>query len=118
MSRFLPIEGPIFSKKDEHNRQLGRIRPSHIAGDFFDKDNGYIYDEKWIKARTFKTIYMSIMFNAIKYLALNRGLIRYQKLDAYPKEQKNHKGTSPTAWLAILTGSGRSCDVEIGLALP
>ncbi|RPB23048.1 glycoside hydrolase [Terfezia boudieri ATCC MYA-4762] len=42
----------------------------------------------------------------------NRGLIGYQKLDAYPKEQKNHKGTSPTAWQAILTGSGRACDID------
>lgn len=42
----------------------------------------------------------------------NRGLIGYQKLDAYPEEQKNHKGTSPTAWQAILLGSGRACDVD------
>ncbi|KAI5793820.1 glycoside hydrolase superfamily [Peziza echinospora] len=42
----------------------------------------------------------------------NRGLIGYQRLDAYPVEQKNHKGTSPTAWQAILTGSGRACDID------
>ena len=42
----------------------------------------------------------------------NRGLIGYQRLDIHPPEQKNHKGTSPTAWQAILTGSGRACDIE------
>lgn len=42
----------------------------------------------------------------------NRGLVGYQQLDVYPKEQQNHKGTSPTAWQAILTGAGRACDVD------
>ncbi|KAF8476048.1 glycoside hydrolase superfamily [Kalaharituber pfeilii] len=42
----------------------------------------------------------------------NRGLIGYQRLDAFPEEQKNHKGTSPTAWQAVLTGSGRACDID------
>lgn len=42
----------------------------------------------------------------------NRGLIGYQKLDAIPTQQKLQKGTSPTAWQAILTGSGRACEID------
>jgi hypothetical protein len=42
----------------------------------------------------------------------NRGLISYQDLTAIPKEQKLQKGTSPTAWQAILTGSGRACEID------
>lgn len=41
----------------------------------------------------------------------NRGLIGYQDLDQIPTEQKLQKGTSPTAWQAILTGSGRACEI-------
>ena len=43
----------------------------------------------------------------------NRGLIGYQKLDTIPTEQKLQKGTSPTAWQAILLGSGRKQEVEV-----
>ena len=42
----------------------------------------------------------------------SRGLISYQDLTAIPKEQKLQKGTSPTAWQAILTGSGRACEID------
>lgn len=41
----------------------------------------------------------------------NRGLIGHPDLTAIPGEQKLQKGTSPTAWQAILTGSGRACEV-------
>jgi len=33
-------------------------------------------------------------------------------LDVIPPEQKLQKGTSPTAWQAILTGSGRACEID------
>ena len=42
----------------------------------------------------------------------NRGLIGWQDLTIIPAEQKLRKGASPTAWQAILTGSGRACEVE------
>ena len=42
----------------------------------------------------------------------NRGLIGWQDLTVVPPEQKLKKGTSPTAWQAILTGSGRACEIE------
>lgn len=42
----------------------------------------------------------------------NRGLISYQDITVIPTEQKLRKGTSPTAWQAILTGSGRACEIE------
>ncbi|KAI5813834.1 glycoside hydrolase superfamily [Pyronema omphalodes] len=42
----------------------------------------------------------------------NRGIIGYEALDGIPKEQKLQKGTSPTAWQAILTGSGRACEID------
>ena len=42
----------------------------------------------------------------------NRGLIGWQDLTTIPTEQKLQKGTSPTAWQAILTGSGRTCEVD------
>lgn len=41
----------------------------------------------------------------------NRGMIGYQGLTTIPEEQKLKKGTSPTAWQAILTGSGRACEI-------
>ncbi|ORY09736.1 glycoside hydrolase superfamily [Clohesyomyces aquaticus] len=41
----------------------------------------------------------------------NRGLISYQDITVIPTEQKLQKGTSPTAWQAILTGSGRACEI-------
>ena len=43
----------------------------------------------------------------------NRGLCGWQDLTVIPPEQKLQKGTSPTAWQAILTGSGRSCEIDI-----
>lgn len=43
----------------------------------------------------------------------NRGLISYPDITVIPPEQKLQKGTSPTAWQAILTGSGRACEVEV-----
>lgn len=42
----------------------------------------------------------------------NRGAIGYKALDQIPVEQKLRKGTSPTAWQAILLGSGRALEVE------
>ncbi|KAI5806213.1 glycoside hydrolase superfamily [Geopyxis carbonaria] len=42
----------------------------------------------------------------------NRGLIGYKALDGIPEEQKLQKGTSPTAWQAMLTGSGRACEID------
>ncbi|KAF2427662.1 glycoside hydrolase [Tothia fuscella] len=41
----------------------------------------------------------------------NRGMVGYQDLTVIPAEQKLQKGTSPTAWQAILTGSGRACEI-------
>ena len=43
----------------------------------------------------------------------NKGLIGYRDLAVVPEEQKLRKGTSPSAWQAILLGSGRSCEVEV-----
>lgn len=42
----------------------------------------------------------------------NRGLIGWQDISTIPSEQKLQKGTSPTAWQAILTGSGRACEID------
>ena len=42
----------------------------------------------------------------------NRGLISVQDLSVIPSEQKLQKGPSPTAWQALLTGSGRACEVD------
>lgn len=42
----------------------------------------------------------------------NRGLIGWQDLRAIPDEQKFRRGTTPTAWQAILTASGRSCEID------
>lgn len=42
----------------------------------------------------------------------NRGLIGFQNIAAIPEEQKLQKGTSPTAWQAILTGNGRACEID------
>ena len=43
----------------------------------------------------------------------NKGLIGHVDLSVVPPEQKLRKGTSPTAWQAILLGSGRACEVEV-----
>ncbi|KAI9735951.1 MAG: hypothetical protein M1834_001417 [Cirrosporium novae-zelandiae] len=42
----------------------------------------------------------------------NHGLIGLQDLTKIPSEQKLQKGHSPTAWQAILTGSGRACEID------
>ena len=42
----------------------------------------------------------------------NRGLVGWPDLSIIPSEQKLQKGTSPTAWQAILTGSGRACEID------
>ncbi|KAI4109200.1 MAG: hypothetical protein L6R37_000631 [Teloschistes peruensis] len=42
----------------------------------------------------------------------NRGLVGFQDLSIIPSEQKLQKGPSPTAWQAILLGSGRSCEMD------
>ncbi|KAG8529356.1 endo-1,4-beta-glucanase [Bacidia gigantensis] len=42
----------------------------------------------------------------------NRGLIGWQDITVIPTDQKLQKGTSPTAWQAILTGSGRACEID------
>lgn len=42
----------------------------------------------------------------------NRGLVSVQDISVIPTEQKLQKGTSPTAWQAILTGSGRACEID------
>ncbi|PQE32347.1 glycoside hydrolase family 5 protein [Rutstroemia sp. NJR-2017a WRK4] len=42
----------------------------------------------------------------------NRGHVGWTDLSAIPTEQKLQKGTSPTAWQAILTGSGRACEID------
>ncbi|KAF1811185.1 glycosyl hydrolase-like protein [Eremomyces bilateralis CBS 781.70] len=43
----------------------------------------------------------------------NRGIIGWQDLTVIPTEQKLQKGTSPTAWQAMLLGSGRACEIDI-----
>lgn len=42
----------------------------------------------------------------------NRGLVGWQDISVIPAEQQLQKGASPTAWQAILTGSGRACEVD------
>ncbi|KAF3203472.1 hypothetical protein TWF192_002900 [Orbilia oligospora] len=42
----------------------------------------------------------------------NHGLVGYQDLTKIPVDQQLQKGTSPTAWQAILTASGRACEIE------
>jgi hypothetical protein len=42
----------------------------------------------------------------------NRGLIGYHDLTVIPQDQRLKKGNSPTAWQAMLTGSGRACEIE------
>lgn len=42
----------------------------------------------------------------------NRGLIGWPDITVIPSEQKLQKGTSPTAWQAIQTGSGRACEID------
>jgi hypothetical protein len=42
----------------------------------------------------------------------NRGLVGWPDITLIPSEQKLQKGTSPTAWQAILTGSGRAVEID------
>ncbi|CAG8954883.1 hypothetical protein HYFRA_00008570 [Hymenoscyphus fraxineus] len=42
----------------------------------------------------------------------NRGLVGWPDLSIIPSEQKLQKGTSPTAWQAMLTGSGRAVEID------
>ncbi|KAL2019952.1 hypothetical protein VTK56DRAFT_9044 [Thermocarpiscus australiensis] len=42
----------------------------------------------------------------------NKGLIGHQDVSIIPKEQALKKGTVPTVWQSILTGSGRAVEVE------
>lgn len=42
----------------------------------------------------------------------NHGLIGVGDISKVPSEQRLQKGTSPTAWQAILTGSGRACEIN------
>ncbi|KAI1339880.1 glycoside hydrolase family 5 protein [Xylariaceae sp. FL0016] len=42
----------------------------------------------------------------------HRGMIGHVNLSVIPKEQQLKKGTCPTLWQAILTGSGRACEVD------
>lgn len=42
----------------------------------------------------------------------NRGLTGYADMTAIPKEHPLKKGTCPTIWQTILTGSGRACEVD------
>ena len=62
----------------------------HAAGDL--EDEGVIGWESWNEP--------------------NRGLIGIQDLTVVPKEQRLQKGTCPTAWQAMLTGSGRACEID------
>ncbi|KZF21825.1 glycoside hydrolase family 5 protein [Xylona heveae TC161] len=42
----------------------------------------------------------------------NRGLVGYEDISVIPGSQRLQKGTSPTAWQAILLGSGRPCEID------
>ncbi|KAK1753067.1 glycoside hydrolase [Echria macrotheca] len=42
----------------------------------------------------------------------NKGMIAYDDISVIPKEQALKKGTCPTIWQTILTGSGRAVEVE------
>lgn len=42
----------------------------------------------------------------------NKGMIAYEDISVIPKEQALKKGTCPTIWQTILTGSGRAVEVE------
>ncbi|CAP64662.1 uncharacterized protein PODANS_5_9360 [Podospora anserina S mat+] len=42
----------------------------------------------------------------------NKGMIGYEDISVIPKEQNLKKGTCPTIWQTILTGSGRAVEVE------
>lgn len=42
----------------------------------------------------------------------NKGIIGYEDISVIPKEQNLKKGTCPTIWQTILTGSGRAVEVD------
>lgn len=42
----------------------------------------------------------------------NRGLVGWENMDAIPKELNMKKGTCPTPWQSLLTGSGRAVEVD------
>ena len=42
----------------------------------------------------------------------NRGYVGWQDLTILPSEQQLKKGTAPTGWQAILTGSGRALEID------
>ncbi|KAK4154306.1 glycoside hydrolase [Chaetomidium leptoderma] len=42
----------------------------------------------------------------------NKGMIGYEDISVIPKEQALKKGTCPTIWQTMLTGSGRAVEVE------
>jgi hypothetical protein len=42
----------------------------------------------------------------------NRGLVGWEDLDAMPEELKMKKGTMPTPWQSLLSGSGRAVEVD------
>ncbi|KAK4176476.1 glycoside hydrolase superfamily [Triangularia setosa] len=42
----------------------------------------------------------------------NKGMIGYEDISVIPKEQNLKKGTCPTIWQTMLTGSGRAVEVE------
>lgn len=42
----------------------------------------------------------------------NRGLVGWADLTVIPSEQQLKKGTAPTAWQAMLLGSGRACEID------
>jgi Cellulase (glycosyl hydrolase family 5) len=42
----------------------------------------------------------------------NRGYVGWQDLSVLPSDQQLKKGTAPTGWQAILTGSGRALEID------
>ncbi|KAK5958049.1 hypothetical protein OHC33_001239 [Knufia fluminis] len=42
----------------------------------------------------------------------NRGLVGWENMDVIPKELNMKKGTCPTPWQSLLTGSGRAVEVD------
>ncbi|KAH8880335.1 glycoside hydrolase [Thozetella sp. PMI_491] len=43
----------------------------------------------------------------------NKGMVGYEDISVIPKEQALKKGTCPTIWQTMLTGSGRACEVDV-----
>lgn len=57
-------------------------------------------------------VYNEIVFGWESMNEPARGLIGLEDMSVIPKEQALKKGTCPTIWQAILTGSGRACEVD------